>query len=150
MDPRAKKRTLPPEKASRKSPRLATIDITSNKGSFNETDTAGAGESDPPVVNTAGAGESDPTVVKTQKGDGTAEDLLGLAGGDAVPRENFGVAYDSSGEAHRLAKKAAPTLTGALLKKVKQAIYGTPAATARAPQGGHVKGETNDLSVDLP
>ena len=70
-------------------------------------------------------------------------------GGDALPQENLDVAYDSSGEAHRLANKVAPTLTRTLLKQAEEAIRGAPVATNKATQDA--EGETDDLSVgELP
>ena len=63
---RAKKRksTMPPEKPSRKSPRIATIDIASDEGSFNGAETGDAQGSDSPVVETADAEASNPSTVK--------------------------------------------------------------------------------------
>ena len=82
------------------------------------------------------------------KEDDAPEDLSALMEGGAVPREELDVAYDSSGEAHRLANKVAPNLTRTLLKQAEEAIRGAPVATNKATQD--VEGDSNDLSVDLP
>ena len=84
-----------------------------------------------------------------RKEDDAPEDLSALMEGGAVPRKELNVAYDSSGEAHRLANKVAPNLTRTLLKRAEEAIRGAPVATNKATQD--VEGETDDLSVgELP
>ena len=94
----------------------------------------------------------DTPVAVARKEDDAPEDLLTLLKGgavprgSAVPREELDVAYDSSGEAHRLANNVAPSLTRTLLKQAEEAIRRAPVATNKATQD--VKGETNDLSID--
>ena len=139
---------MPPEKPTRKSARIAAIDISSDDGSSNGTKAGGAGELTPPVIATVnteepnpsiveptGAGGSTPPVVETaaasctqepeqtaataRKEDDGTEDLSALMEGSAVSRDGLNVTLDSTGEANLLATKAPPTLTPSLLKRAR-------------------------------
>ena len=165
---------MPPEKPTRKSPCIATIDISSDEGSSNETEAGGAGEPTPPVVATVnteepnpsivgptGVGEPTPPVVKTATASGTqesdqtaatarkeddgTEDLSALMKGGAVSCDGLNVTYDSSGEANLRATKVPPSLTPSLLKRATEAVRDALTSTNKATQD--VEGDSNDLSV---